>query len=77
MTWWNEGGAHWGWTGCLIAAVMLLVFWSAVFAVLKILFGMTRSQPCQDAATLLGRPVARQSEGIAPDEVGTTPQRRC
>lgn len=43
--WWSETGVHWGWAGCLLATVVLMAFWAAVFAALTSLLGTSRPHP--------------------------------
>jgi hypothetical protein len=78
MTWWNETGATWGWAGCLLAAVVLLVFWGAVFAAITALFGTNTAHPrygphgaCPGRAT---RPTGITTSSVEPAAV--VPPRR-
>ena len=48
MMWWSETGATWGWAGCLLAAVVLLGFWGAVFAAITALLGTNTARPRHD-----------------------------
>jgi hypothetical protein len=72
MTWWNETGTHWWSASCLLAVVMLLAFWGAVFVALTALFGTTRSQPRRDAEAPRDPSAARPAETAALGVVTTT-----
>jgi heme/copper-type cytochrome/quinol oxidase subunit 2 len=66
--WWSETGAHWGWAACLIAVVVLLAFWAAVFAALTALFGTSRTHPRHNALAPARDHAARPVEIIIPVE---------
>jgi hypothetical protein len=77
MTWWNETSAHWGWTGCLLAAVVLLGFWGAVFAAISVLLGTSKVHPRRDSHAACPDRAARPAGITIPAEpVAAAPPRR-
>lgn len=75
--WWSETSAHWGWASCLLAVVMLLAFWAAVFAALTALLG-TRTTHTRHAVQAPGPDrAARPADITISGKPATAGRPRC
>lgn len=75
--WWSEIGAHWRWAGCLLAVVMLLAFWAAVFAALTALLGTSPTDSRHTVAAPGPDRTARPADTTISVETATAAPPRC